>query len=126
MKLQLFRAPPGSRVKIETKKSDDPKDEEPFSVGKPKWSSGTVVKVNELNKIVTVLWDGDEEGVDEVDSSYKHLQWLDDEEQAKAVKVANPLATKLKSLTATMLENEVVPDAKVFYNGLALLIATVL
>ena len=53
--------------------------------------------MNETNKIVTVLWDGDEEGVDEVDSSYKHLQSLDDEEQAKAVKVANPLAMKLKS-----------------------------
>jgi hypothetical protein len=121
VKLQLFRAPPGSRVKIETKKFDDPKDEVPFSVGKPKWSSGTVVKVNELNKIVTVLWDGDEEGVDEVDSSYKHLQWLDDEEQAKAVLVANTTTAKLKSLTATMLENEVVTDAKAFYNGLVLI-----
>jgi len=68
-----------------------------------------------------VLWDGDEEGVDEVDSSYKHLHWLDDEAQANAVKLAHPLTTKLKSLTATMLTNEVVTDAKVFYNGLALI-----
>ena len=108
MKLQIFRAPPGSRVKIETKLFG-----KPYSVSRPKWSSGTVVKVNETNKIVTVLWDGDEEGVDEVDSSYKHLHWLDDEAQANAVKLAHPLTTKLASLTATMLTNEVVTDANV-------------
>ena len=35
--------------------------------------------------------------------------------------VANTTTTKLKSLTATMLENEVVTDAKVFHNELALI-----
>jgi hypothetical protein len=76
VKLQLFRSPSGSRVRLETKKFDSPSDKVPHSESKPEWSSETVVKVNEANKIVTVLWDGDKERVDELDSSYKQLQWL--------------------------------------------------
>ena len=66
VKLQLFRSPSGSRVRLETKKFDSPSDKVPHSESKPEWSSETVVKVNEANKIVTVLWDGDKERVDEL------------------------------------------------------------
>ena len=112
VKLQLFRSPSGSRVRLETKKFDSPSDKVPHSESKPEWSSETVVKVNEANKIVTVLWDGDKERVDEVDSSYKQLQWLNDEEYAKAVKVAHQTASKLKSLAATIFETIAVTAVK--------------
>ena len=68
--------------------------------------------MNEANKIVTVLWDGDKERVDELDSSYKQLQWLNDEEYAKAVKVAHQTASKLKSLAATIFETIAVTAVK--------------
>ena len=76
------------------------------------------MKVNEAKKIVTALWDGDKEKVDdgELDSSYKQLQWLNDEEYAKAVKVARQKASKLKSLAATICETVAVTIVKTFYD----------
>ena len=56
------------------------------------------------------------ERVDELDSSYKRLQWLNDEEHAKAVKVAHQTASKLKSLAATMFEIIAVTAFKTFYD----------
>ena len=52
------------------------------------------------------------ERVDELDSSYKQLQWLNDEKHAKAVKVAHQTASKLKSLAATMFETIAVTAVK--------------
>ena len=56
------------------------------------------------------------ERVDELDSSYKQLQWLNDEKHAKAVKVAHQTASKLKSLAATMFEIIAVTAVKTFYD----------
>ena len=64
VKLQLFRTQPGKLNPNYYDKSDNHRDKIPLSKRKSKWSSGTVAKVNVANKTVTVLWDGDKEGVD--------------------------------------------------------------
>ena len=53
-KLVLHRATVGTRVKIETRRFDNPDDEVKFSEGKPKYTHGSSVK-QKKNKIISVL-----------------------------------------------------------------------
>ena len=119
-KTVLHKATVGTRVKIETRRFDNPNDEVKFFEGKRKYTHGSIVK-QKKNKVISVLWDGD---LSAMDSHASHLEFAqEDDADAEPDQTENQSTVAMARILLTaMMKTEHIEDPHLYYFAQSLVI----